>query len=59
MPALKRHPLVRADLQIAYDWYEDEQPGLGGEFRDEFFARTKNSANARCFTLSVFTMFAD
>jgi plasmid stabilization system protein ParE len=37
MPALKRHPLVRADLQGAYDWHEDELPGLGGEFREEFF----------------------
>jgi plasmid stabilization system protein ParE len=37
MPALKRHPLVRADLQSAYDWYEDQLPGLGGEFREEFF----------------------
>lgn len=34
MPALKRHPLVRADLQHAFDWYEDELPGLGGEFRE-------------------------
>jgi plasmid stabilization system protein ParE len=37
MPALKRHPLVRSDLQSAYDWYEDQLPGLGGEFREEFF----------------------
>jgi plasmid stabilization system protein ParE len=37
MPALKRHPLVRADLQSAYDWHEDELSGLGGEFRQEFF----------------------
>ena len=37
MPTLKRHPLVRADLQSAFDWYEDELPGLGGEFREEFF----------------------
>ena len=36
MPALIRHPLVRADLQSAYDWYEDQLPGLGGEFREEF-----------------------
>ncbi len=36
MPALKRHPLVRADLQHAFDWYEDALPGLGGEFRDAF-----------------------
>lgn len=37
MPTLKRHPLVRADLQHAYSWYEEELPGLGGEFREEFF----------------------
>ena len=37
MPAPKRHPLVRADLQSAYDWYEDELPGLGREFREEFY----------------------
>ena len=36
MPVPKRHPLVRADLQSAFDWYEDELPGLGGEFRDDF-----------------------
>jgi plasmid stabilization system protein ParE len=36
MPALKSHPLVRSDLQSAFDWYEDEVPGLGREFRDEF-----------------------
>ena len=37
MPAPTRHPLVRADLQNAFDWYEDQLPGLGGEFREEFF----------------------
>jgi toxin ParE1/3/4 len=37
MPALKRHPLVSADLQTAYDWYEDQLSGLGNEFREEFF----------------------
>ena len=37
MPTQKKHPLVRADLQNAFDWYEDELPGLGGEFREEFF----------------------
>ena len=36
MPALKRHQLVRVDLQSAFDWYEDQVPGLGGEFREEF-----------------------
>jgi len=27
---LKRHPLVKADLQAAFDWYEDKRPGLRG-----------------------------
>ena len=36
MPAPIRHPLVRADLQAAFNRYEDELPGLGGEFREEF-----------------------
>jgi plasmid stabilization system protein ParE len=36
MPTLKRHPLVRADLQSAFDWYEDDLPGLGGKFLQEF-----------------------
>jgi plasmid stabilization system protein ParE len=36
MPAPRRHPLVKADLRSVYDWYENELPGLGGEFRDEF-----------------------
>ena len=29
MNALRRHPLVRADLSEAINWYEDQQPGLG------------------------------
>lgn len=32
----KRHRLVKADLQAAYDWYEDRRPGLGAEFAAEF-----------------------
>jgi plasmid stabilization system protein ParE len=36
MPALKRHPLVRVDLQAAYDWYEDQLPGLGNRFQEDF-----------------------
>ncbi len=36
MTALKRHPIVHADLQAAFDWYEDLQPGLGAEFAAEF-----------------------
>jgi len=36
MLALRSHPLVRADLQEAFDWYEDQQPGLELEFTAEF-----------------------
>jgi plasmid stabilization system protein ParE len=39
MPALIRHPLVNADLRDAYDWYEDQQPGLGLEFTKDFLSR--------------------
>jgi hypothetical protein len=38
MPALIRHPLVRADLRDAYNWYEDLQPGLGLEFATDFLS---------------------
>jgi|SRR6185312_16795616 len=36
MLPVKRHPLVSADIQSAYDWYEAKQPGLGGEFIEDF-----------------------
>ena len=36
MAALKRHQLVRADLRAAFDWYEDQQTGLGLKFMEEF-----------------------
>ena len=36
MPALKRHPLVAADLESAFNWYEDQLPGLGWQFKDDF-----------------------
>jgi plasmid stabilization system protein ParE len=36
MPVLKRHPLVTADLREAYNWHEDQQPGLGLEFAKDF-----------------------
>ena len=38
MLTLKSHPLVGADFQNGYGWYEDECPGLGGEFAAEFRA---------------------
>lgn len=36
MPMLKSHPLVGADFQSAYSWYEGECAGLGLEFATEF-----------------------
>jgi plasmid stabilization system protein ParE len=34
--ALRSHLLVRADLREAFDWYEDQQAGLGLEFAADF-----------------------
>jgi toxin ParE1/3/4 len=36
MRVLLRHPLVRADLLDAFNWYEDQLPGLGIEFERDF-----------------------
>jgi hypothetical protein len=36
MSVLRRHPLVRADINEAINWYEDQQLGLGLEFAAEF-----------------------
>ena len=36
MPVPRRHPLVKADLREAYDWLEDEEPGLGDKFKADF-----------------------
>jgi toxin ParE1/3/4 len=41
MFTLKKHPLVSADFQSAYSWYEDECEGLGMEFTAEFGAAYK------------------
>jgi hypothetical protein len=40
MPALRRHPLVRAELQET--WYESQQPGLGWQFKDDFKTHVRN-----------------
>lgn len=32
MSVLRKHPLVRTDINAAINWYEDEQPGLGADF---------------------------
>jgi plasmid stabilization system protein ParE len=29
------HPAVRDEIDDAHDWYEQRQPGLGGDFLDE------------------------
>jgi plasmid stabilization system protein ParE len=42
MPVLIRHPLVTADLRAAYDWYEDQQPGLGLEFAKDFLSHYRH-----------------
>src|SRR5437867_7580497 len=36
MSALRRHPLVRADISDAVNWYDDQQPGLGLDFVQDF-----------------------
>ena len=36
MPAPTRHPLARADLQSAFDWYEVEVPCPGAGVREQF-----------------------
>ena len=36
MSGLRRHPLIRADISEAINWYEDQQPGLGLEFAADF-----------------------
>jgi toxin ParE1/3/4 len=36
MSVLRRHPLVRADISEAINWYEDQQPGLGLELAADF-----------------------
>jgi plasmid stabilization system protein ParE len=44
MIVLRRHPLVRADLSEAVNWYEDRQPGLGLEFAAEFLLHYRRLA---------------
>lgn len=42
MSVLRRHPLVRADISEAIDWYENQQAGLGLEFASELLSRYRN-----------------
>ena len=36
MLTIKKHPLVAVDFRSAFDWYEDQRPGLGLEFAADF-----------------------
>lgn len=45
MSVLRRHPLVRADLSEAVNWYEDEQSGLGLEFANDFLLHYRQLAH--------------
>ena len=38
MPAPRSHPLVKVDLEEAYDWLEEEEPGLGDRFLADFLS---------------------
>lgn len=52
MSVLRRHPLVRADISDAINWYEDQQPGLGLEFAAEFRAHYRQLAqNAQLYAV--------
>jgi hypothetical protein len=44
MSVLRRHPLVRADLGEAFNWYEDQQSGLGAEFFKDFLFHYRHLA---------------
>lgn len=47
MSVLQRHPLVRADLSEAINWYEDQQPGLGLEFFGDFLSHYRHWPTTR------------
>ena len=52
MSVLRRHPLVRADISEAINWYEDQQPGLGLEFAADFLSHYRHLArNAQLYAL--------
>ena len=38
MSVLRRHPLVRTDIDEAVNWYEDQRAGLGLEFAADFLS---------------------
>ena len=44
MSVLRRHPLIRADISEAVNWYENQQPGLGLEFAADFLVHYRRLA---------------
>jgi len=67
MLRVKKHRLVVADFQSAYDWYETKQHGLGADFIDDFrltYQRLRRSpdlysvrsANVRRLNCNAFLM---
>lgn len=44
MNVLRRHPLLRADISDAINWYEDQRPGLGVEFAADFLSHYRRLA---------------
>ena len=52
MSVLRRHPLVRADLSEAVNWYEEQQPGFGLEFTTDFLFHYRQLVrNAHLYSL--------
>jgi hypothetical protein len=41
-----RHPEVSLELEAAALWYEERQPGLGGDFLDEYQATLRRIVQA-------------
>ena len=50
MSGLRRHPLIRADISEAINWYEDQQPGLGLEFAADFLFHYRLLSRLACRT---------
>jgi plasmid stabilization system protein ParE len=44
MSVLRRHPLIRADISEAINWYENQQSGLGLEFAADFLSHYRRLA---------------
>ena len=54
---LVSEPSVDLDVEAAFEWYENEQPGLGAEFLDSFAQLTTASPTDRSSTKSCAAAF--